>query len=199
MAVYGDVLAASGAAQGTLVQLQLALEARPGDPRLVAAEARHLATFARELLGAASMHTSLFRLEWSRGFVVRAAVRSLAQEAVDGFRPEVRRSRLAKATRELLRAPVCVELTQLALEMPWSAIAVAHLLAAVREVREGAPATLTRLEVRTLQRWEDEWGIPAGPWDEGPLVGAGSLTVRSGRRLEVFADPAVAPRLARLR
>jgi hypothetical protein len=126
MAVYGDALAASGAALGMLVQLQLALEARPEEPRLVAAEARHLATFGRELLGAASTHTSLFQLEWRRGFVVRAAVRSLAQETVDGFRPEVRHSRLAKATRELFRAPVCVELTQPGLEMPWSAIVVAH-------------------------------------------------------------------------
>lgn len=199
MAVYGDALVAAGDPLGTLVQLQLALEARPGDAGLVAAEAHHLAAHSRDLLGPAALHTSLCWLRWRRGFVVEATIRSVWDGELDPSVGTPRRPRLVKATRALLQAPVCVGLEALRLELPSSTRAAALLTAAAWEVRHGAPRSLRRLHVGTLGRDEDEWGVPTGAWfDDPPPLPSFRASLATDWVLEVSVGAGLSQALGRV-
>lgn len=163
MAVFADALCQRGDPRGELVQLQLGLEERPGDPRLVRAEAEHLARNDRALLGGLRTATTLCQLTWRRGYVVEAKVKSLAQDPADLWprgrvRADPPRVRLARVVRELLSLESAQPLSMLTVQMPYSTFARAHLLACVEEVAQGTPPALRVLAVHVLEaRYDDDW------------------------------------------
>ena len=171
MAVYADLLSVRGDPRGELVQLQLERERRPFDPRLVRAEAEHLARHDRALLGGLRTATTLCELIWRRGYIVEAKLRSFAQDPDDRFTGqrlavEPKRARLGRLVRELLALESAQQLAMLTVQLPYSSFARAHLLACVDEVVVAAPASLRVLGVHVLEpnydNWQDsEWRVAA--------------------------------------
>lgn len=175
MAVFADQLCAQGDPRGELVQLQLGLEQRPFDARLVRAEAAHLARHDRALLGGLRTATALCQLTWRRGYVVEAKVKSLAQDPADLWprgrvRADPPRVRLARVVRELLALESAQPLSMLTVQMPYSTFARAHLLACVEEVAQGTPPALRVLAVHVLEaRYDDDGWLNTG-WHAAATV-----------------------------
>lgn len=162
MAVFADLLCCRGDPRGELVQLQLAREQRPSDPRLARAESEHLARHDRALLGGLRTATSLCELTWRRGYIVEAKLHSFAQDT-EVTRPgqraviERKRPRLVRLVRELLSLDSAHQLSMLSLQLPYSSFAREHLLACVDEVATAVPSALRVLAVHVLERQYDEW------------------------------------------
>ena len=163
MAVFADLLCVRGDPRGELVQLQLARERFPSDPRLARAEAEHLARHDRPLLGGLRTATTLFELTWRRGYIVEAKLRSLAEDPALPRRGqrvlEVRRPRLPRLVRELLTIESSFALSMLTVQLPYSTFARELLLACVDEVAVAAPSALRVLGVHVLERRynDDDW------------------------------------------
>ncbi|MER2561554.1 MAG: hypothetical protein ABTQ32_12560 [Myxococcaceae bacterium] len=189
VAVFADALESAGDPRGPLMHLQLALEARPGDPRLVEAERRHLALHGKALLGALQMASSLATFRWRRGFLQSVELRS---QAADVYQRHGRvapppRSRLPKLVRELESLAVARRLRSLVITMPVSSFSTAHLSAVLDEVLDVRLPSLEVVRIGTL--------VYEGLWDElvpglTPLV-----VLHRGVRLEL--DASLRPALER--
>ncbi|MBM4782442.1 MAG: hypothetical protein GQE15_32605 [Archangiaceae bacterium] len=189
VAVFADALESAGDPRGTLMHLQLALENRPGDARLIEAERRHLALHGKQLLGALQMASSLATLQWRRGFLQSVELRSQAADVYQrhGRVAPAPRSRLPKLVRELESLPVASRLKTLTVLMPASSFSTSHLTAVLDEVLAVRLPSVVLVRIGTLV-FEDAWDeqVPGGT----PLV-----AFHRGFRLET--DTALRPALER--
>jgi hypothetical protein len=161
MGVFADMLSVRGDPRGELTQLQLALEHRPGDPRLVRAIDQFIARNDRQLLGPLRTSTSLCSFRWHRGYIVDAKLRTLAGQRLyqrgAWVEPELK-SKLPRVTRELLRLESAQPLSMLSITVPRSWRSRALLLECVDEVVRATH----RLDVLGVYFDDvDEWNQPA--------------------------------------
>ncbi|MFT3714084.1 MAG: hypothetical protein QM817_41005 [Archangium sp.] len=137
MAVYADMLSVRGDPRGELTHLQLALENRPGDPRLVRAIEQHVARHDRQLLGSLRTSTALCTFRWQRGFIVEAQLKSSAgrrEWSRGGWVETTPKSKLPRVVRELLRLESAAPMSMLSITLPRSWSARELLLQCVDEV-----------------------------------------------------------------
>lgn len=148
MAVFADMLSVRGDPRGELAHLHLALEQRPGDPRLVRAAEQHLARNDRQLLGGLRTFTSLCDFTWQRGYIVEARLKS--REGAGVWAPLVRRrgaaarggwleaptsQKLARVTRELLQLESAAPMQMLSITVPRSSSARAVIFGCLDELK----------------------------------------------------------------
>lgn len=194
VAVFADALESVGDPRGQLTHLQLALEQRPRDTKLLAAHARHLALHGKALFGVLATATSLFRFHWRRGFVVQAVLASEQRDVRRLGRVEpARRNRFPRLLRALDGLPVMRRLEALAVRMPDSTFARAQLGEALGEIVE---LRLPLLRQVTVVAEFSEYELERRGLLEAPLV----ERWWSGRRYRLTAElGAVLARLARTR
>lgn len=138
MAVFADMLSVRGDPRGDLAHLHLALENRPGDPRLLRAAEQHLARHDRHLLGPLRTSTSLCEFTWQRGYIVEARLKSHAGVDTWSRRGRVElpaNQKIARAVRELFRLESARPLQMLSITMPRSASARAVIFSCLDELR----------------------------------------------------------------
>lgn len=189
VAVFADALESAGDPRGTLMHLQLALENRPGDARLVEAERRHLALHGKRLLGALQMASSLATFRWRRGFLQSVELRSQAADVYQrhGRVAPAPRSRLPKLVRELESLVVASRLQTLTVLMPASSFSTSQLTDVLDEVLAVRLPSLELVRIGTLV-FEDAW-------DEQVPHATPVVAFHRGFRLET--DAALRPALER--
>ncbi len=189
VAVFADALESAGDPRGTLMHLQLALEKRPGDARLVEAERRHLALHGKTLLGALQMASSLATFRWRRGFLQSVELRSQAADVYQrhGRVAPAPRTRLPKLVRELESLAVASRLQTLVVTMPQSSFSTSHLMAVLDEMLDVRLPSLEVVRIGTL--------VFEGLWDE--LVPGLTPLVVFHRGVRFELDAALRPALER--
>lgn len=185
VAVFADALESAGDPRGTLMHLQLALENRPSDARLVEAERRHLALHGKALLGALQMASSLATFRWRRGFLQSVELRSQAADVYQrhGRVAPAPRSRLPKLVRELESLVVASRLEMLTVMMPQSSFSTSHLTAVLDEVLDVRLPSLEKVRIGTVV---SDWDFPTP-----------STLVVSQRGVLLELDAALRPALER--
>lgn len=189
MAVFADALAAQGDPRGELTHLQLALEEHPLDQRLLQAEARHRALHAKALLGPLATASSMLRLEWKRGLVVRATLRSLSTDPGWGVTVTERpRNRFPRLIRELDALPVMARLERLGVSMVPSSFSLQYLGEAFEAAVALRLPSLRRVRVALADWAEADRGLPTD--DDGDELPAAQPLVKQrarGRTYELAA------------
>lgn len=189
VAVFADALESAGDPRGTLMHLQLALEQRPGDARLVEAERRHLALHGKALLGGLQMASSLATFRWRRGFLESVELRSQAGDVYQrhGRVAPPPRSRLPKLVKELESLAVARRLRSLFITMPQSSFSTAHLTAVLDEVLDVRLPSLELVRIGTL----------IVGWGEDELFPGATSLVASHRGVRLELDASLRPALER--
>lgn len=162
MSVFADMLSVRGDPRGELAHVQLALEHRPHDRRLLRAQHELLAQHDRHFLGPLRTAQSLCRFQWQRGYITEAHLESRAGAQVwerGRWVDPPARSRLPRATRQLLALESAQTLRLLTFTMSPSRFGREQLIECACEVRAARPPRLAMLGfyLRTVNvHWDGE-------------------------------------------